>query len=490
MSEFEVVVGIETHVQILTRSKMFCACSADVAGAEPNTLTCPVCLGLPGALPTPNGAAIAAGVTTGLALGADVHPRTWFERKNYHYPDLAKGYQISQYEAPLCTGGAIEVVLPDGDRRRIGLERLHLEEDTAKLVHDADATLIDFNRSGLPLMEIVSRPDLRSGDEARAYLEALRQLLRWLGVSTGNMEDGALRADVNVSVRRRGDTALGTKVEVKNLNSFAAAKAAVEHEAVRLAELAARGEPIAQGTRGWDERARASFAMRTKETADDYRYFPEPDLPPLVLDPAWIAARRAALPELPAARRAHLSTAWHLADAEARVLSRDRATADFAVAALTAAVGPAATEGDATARAVAAWITGPLFALANAEPALGDGWTQRVAPDALAELERLVADGQLNRQQAKDVLAEMWSSGERAPAIVAARGLSQLSGADELARIVEAVLDAHPKPLADWRSGKASASAFLLGQVMRASGGRANAAAARAVLDAALDRRR
>ncbi|MBK6769013.1 MAG: Asp-tRNA(Asn)/Glu-tRNA(Gln) amidotransferase subunit GatB [Ardenticatenales bacterium] len=483
MEGFEVVVGIETHVQILTKSKMFCGCGADFAGAEPNTLVCPVCLGLPGALPTPNAAAIAAAVTTGLALGGEIRPRTWFERKNYHYPDLAKGYQISQYEAPLCTGGGLEVVGADGVRRTVGLERLHLEEDTAKLIHAPSETLLDFNRSGVPLMEIVSQPDMRSGDEARAYLEALRQLLRWLGVSTGNMEDGALRADVNISVRRVGESRLGTKIEIKNLNSFAAAKGAIEHEAERLAGMAERGEAIIQSTRGWDERTRTTFAQRTKEAADDYRYFPEPDLPPLVLDAGWIEARRAALPALPAARRADLVDRWHVTDDEARVLTRDRATADYAVAALDAA-------GPGESRAVAGWITGPLFALANAEPALGDGWTAKVAPDALSELAALVAGGTLTRSVARDVLAEMWSTGRRAADIAADGARTQISGSDALGAIVEDVLAAHPKPVADWLGGKESASAFLLGQVMRATGGQANAAVAKDVLDKALARRR
>lgn len=506
MDDYEVVVGIETHVQILTRSKMFCGCDADFAGAEPNTHTCPVCLGLPGALPVPNGAAVTAAVRTGLALGGAIHPRTWFERKNYHYPDLAKGYQISQFEAPLCTEGGLEITLPGGGRKRIGLERLHLEEDTAKIITGDGETLLDFNRSGVPLMEIVTRPDMRSGDEARAYLDALRQLLRWLGVSTGNMEDGALRADVNISVRPHGATHLGAKIEIKNLNSFAAAKAAIEHESTRLADMARRGESVRQSTRGWDERKRATYAQRTKETSGDYRYFMEPDLPPLVLAHAMIDAQRAALPELPDVRREHLVTRWGLAADDARVLTRDRATADFALAALDAGEelrakrdpsttsAPAATAAtfgdDGLARAISGWIAGPLFALTNAEPSLGDAWTTKVPPAALAELAAMVDAGALTRANGKDVLAAMWATGNSPGDVAAQLGLGAVRGDDEIASIIESVIDANPKPLADYLAGKDSASAFFVGQVMRAARGQADAKAVRPAVEAALARRR
>lgn len=472
---WETVVGLETHVQLQTRSKMFCACSADYAGAEPNTHTCPVCLGLPGALPVPNAAAVALAARTALALGGTVHARTWFERKNYHYPDLAKGYQISQYEAPLCTGGGLDL---DGEpARRVRLERLHLEEDTGKLIHVEGGALVDFNRSGVPLVEIVTRPDLRSGEDARAYLEALRQLLRWIGASTANMEDGALRVDVNVSVRPRGAAELGTKVEVKNLNSFAAVRAAIDHEADRLAGILAAGGVVVHETRGWDEAARRTVPQRSKESAEDYRYFPEPDLPPLVVDAAWLEARRAELPELPAARRARLASGAGLGPDAARLVTRDRATADYVESAIAARPG--------AALAIADWIVGPLFGLANAEGHDAHAMAARVPPGELAALVALVEGGALGRAAAKDVLARMYIDAAPAAEVVAREGLGRVDD-DALGAAVREVLASQTRAVADYRAGKGAALGFLLGAVMRATRGQADPAAARAALEAAL----
>jgi len=472
---WETVVGLETHVQLQTRTKMFCACSADYSGAEPNTHTCPVCLGLPGALPVPNAAAVTLAARIGLALGGTIHTHTWFERKNYHYPDLAKGYQISQYEAPLCTGGGLD--LDDAGTRTVRLERLHLEEDTGKLIHVQGGALIDFNRSGVPLVEIVTRPDLRSGDDARAYLEALRLLLRWLGVSSANMEDGALRVDVNVSVRPRAREALGTKVEVKNLNSFASVKATIDHEAARLIALLAEGGTVVHETRGWDEAAKRTVPQRAKESAEDYRYFPEPDIPPLVVDAAWLAAERAALPELPWARRRRLAQAGGLSAEAARLVTRDRNTADYVEMAFAALPGRAASLAD--------WVVGPLFGLANAEGHDTAAMADRVPAGELAALVAMVDAGRLGRAAAKDVLALMYRDGDSALAVVAREGLGQVAD-DALERAVAEALAAEPRAVADFRAGKHSAIGFLLGAVMRATRGQADPAAARAALEAAL----
>jgi len=477
---YELVVGLETHVQLLTASKMFCGCGADYDGAEPNTRTCPVCLALPGALPVPNRRAVELAVRIGLALGCRVHPVTWFERKNYHYPDLPKGYQISQYARPLCTDGALEA---DVDGRALGvrIERLHLEEDTAKLSHAADGTLVDFNRAGVPLVEIVTRPDMRGPEEAAAYLEALRRLLRWLGVSTGHMAAGALRVDVNCSVRPRGAAALGTKVEIKNLNSFAAVRAALAYERKRQVALLEAGAPVAQETRGWLEAAGRTAGQRSKEQAHDYRYFPEPDLPPLVLDEAWIASAAAGLPELPAARRDRFVAALGLRAEDARLLVRDRATADYFEAAVAAYRGKPA--------AVGLWITGPLFGLLNSRAIDVEEAATRVAPDRLAELVSLVDDGSITANVGKDVLERMLGGGEGARAIVAREGLGRIAGAGDLAGVVAQVLADHPKAVEDYLGGKQATLAFLIGGVMKATRGRANPEAAREALAAALARR-
>jgi aspartyl-tRNA(Asn)/glutamyl-tRNA(Gln) amidotransferase subunit B len=474
---YELVIGIETHVQLLTHSKMFCACSADYDGAEPNTHVCPVCLGLPGTLPTPNATAIALAVRTGLALGCQIVPVTTFERKNYHYPDLPKGYQISQYAEPLAIGGTLGIE-DGGAGRTIGIERVHLEEDTAKNTHVGASTLVDVNRAGVPLLEIVSRPDLRSPDEAKAYLEALRQLLRWIGVSSGNMEAGALRADVNVSVRRRGETELGVKIEIKNLNSFAAVKSALEHERGRLVAAAEAGAPIVQETRGWVEAEGRTTSQRSKEFAQDYRYFPEPDLPPIVLDPAWIEALRADLPELPAARRARFATAWGLGAEEARLLARDRATANYFEAAVSTYDGEAAK--------LAHWITGPLFGAQNAAGLDIDATAGRVPPANLATLVTLTDQGTLSTSAAREVLAQMLDTGADAATIVAREGLGQISDADALRRVVAAVLAAHPEAVSDYCGGKATAIGFLVGGVMRQTRGQANPGLVRELLEAAL----
>jgi aspartyl-tRNA(Asn)/glutamyl-tRNA(Gln) amidotransferase subunit B len=449
---WEAVIGLEVHAQLKTRSKMFCSCSADYLATPPNSSVCPVCLGLPGVLPVINGRAVELVVRTGLALGCEVAEHSKFDRKNYFYPDLPKGYQISQYDLPLCTEGRLEV-----GERTVGITRVHLEEDTGKLMHAGDAlhsaeqSLVDLNRAGLPLMEVVSEPDLRSADEARDYAMALRAILRAVGASEADMEKGQLRAEANVSVRRRGTTALGVKTELKNINSFRALHRAVEHEVQRQVGLLEAGGTVVQETRGWSEAEQRTFSQRRKEYADDYRYFPEPDLPPLELEPAWVDAIRSSLPELPAARCRRLAQDYGIPDRDAVQLVQEAATADL----FEATVGAGAP-----AKAVANWIIG-------FQPTLG------AAP--LAELVNLVANGAINREQGRLVLEEAQAGGRSPATIVRERGLSQESDEAALASVVDRVIAENTQAADDVRAGKDRAIGPLVGQVMAATGGRANA---------------
>ncbi|TMC04379.1 MAG: Asp-tRNA(Asn)/Glu-tRNA(Gln) amidotransferase subunit GatB [Chloroflexi bacterium] len=431
---WEAVIGMEVHAQLATRSKMFCGCSSDYLAAAPNSSVCEVCLGMPGTLPVVNRRAVELVVKTGLALGSEIARHTKFDRKNYFYPDLPKGYQISQYDLPMCLGGTIDV-----GGRTIRITRVHLEEDTGKLVHAGDAlhtaasSLVDLNRSGVPLMEIVTEPDLRGADDARDYATALRAILRAIGASEADMERGQLRAEANVSVRRAGAEALGVKTELKNINSFRALHRAVEFEIDRQIDVLEAGGTVVQETRGWSEAEQRTFSQRVKEFADDYRYFPEPDLPPLELEPAWVEELRASLPELPAARRARLAERHEISAYDAEQLTQDAATADLFEA--TVAAG-------APAKQAANWII-------SSHPTL---------PAArLAELIGLVVGGTINREQGLAVLEEA-QAGDRAPAdIVRERGLSQVSDESELARVVDQVIADNPKPVADFRAGKTQA---------------------------------
>jgi aspartyl-tRNA(Asn)/glutamyl-tRNA(Gln) amidotransferase subunit B len=475
---WEIVVGLETHVQLRTASKMFCACATDYDGAEPNTRVCAVCLGLPGTLPAPNAAAVEFITRIALALDCRIASRTHFDRKNYHYPDLPKGYQISQYDEPFGVDGHLDVRAETGETFRVGVERVHLEEDTGKSSHGRGVSLVDYNRSGVPLVEIVTRPDMRSAEEAKAFLESLRQLVRWIGVSSGNMEAGALRADVNVSVRRRGDPALGTKVEVKNLNSFAGVKAAIEFERERLTARASAGETIAHETRGWSEADGRTVPQRTKEMADDYRYFPEPDLPPLSVAAEWVETVRAAMPELPFARRVRFETEFGLGLESARLLTRNAPTADYFEA--------AARGVDGDAQRLATFVTGPLFAHMKATGVAIDAVAARVPPANLAELDGLVASGGLSLTAARGVLDMMLAEGLAAPALVAREGLGGANSEAELDALIRRVLDENPGAVADYCGGKETAIAFLVGGVMRATRGQADPNAARERLRAAL----
>jgi aspartyl-tRNA(Asn)/glutamyl-tRNA(Gln) amidotransferase subunit B len=459
LGKYESVIGLECHVQLATRSKMFCGCPTDYAGAAPNTHVCPICLGMPGVLPVINQTAVEYTLMTGLAVDATIPAATKFDRKNYPYPDLVKGYQISQYDLPLVKGGTIEITV-DGESRRIHLERVHLEEDTGKLTHVAVGSLVDFNRSGVPLMEMVSEPDLRTPAEARAYLQKLRAILRTLGVSGADMEKGQLRCDVNVSLRPVGDPQLGTKVEVKNLNSFHSVQRALEYEIVRQAAALDAGETIPQETRGWVEDRGVTVSQRSKEQAHDYRYFPEPDLPPVFVDEAWLGRLRSLLPELPDARRARYMTQFGLGAYDAESLSTDQWAARLFED--TVAVG-------ADAKKAANWIQNDVARLRGES---SDG--QTLEAGHLAELIRLVDQGVIGISSARQLLPTVYATGRAPAALVEEQGLAQVSDTAALEQTVREVLAAHPAPVADYRSGKLTAINFLKGQVMKASRGKAN----------------
>jgi aspartyl-tRNA(Asn)/glutamyl-tRNA(Gln) amidotransferase subunit B len=464
---YDAVIGLEIHAHLLTASKMFCGCSA-AFGAPPNTHVCPVCLGLPGALPVLNRRAVEYGIRAGLALGCTINETSIFARKNYFYPDLPKGYQISQYEQPLASEGVLEFA-SGGQARRIGITRVHLEEDAGKSLHEGFAdsdrkTSVDFNRSGVPLIEIVTEPHLHSAAEAAEFFSRLRAILVWLGVNDGNMEEGSLRCDANVSVRRAGAEALGTKTEVKNLNSFRFLQHALEYEIGRQVDLLRQGGRVVQETRLWDPATGETISMRSKEEAHDYRYFPEPDLPPLVIAPAQVAAIRAGMPaELPDARRQRFVAAYGLSEADAGQLTQSRAAADYFEAAVRAGAAP---------RMVGNWMRGDL---ARALNLIGREISNSpVTPDQLAELLALVDNGTISGAMAKGVLEKMVGAGGRAADIVKAEGLAQITDGAQLSTQVADVLARHADAVAQYRNGKTSALGFLVGQAMKATGGKAN----------------
>jgi aspartyl-tRNA(Asn)/glutamyl-tRNA(Gln) amidotransferase subunit B len=454
-------IGLEVHVQLRTRSKLFCACPADF-GAPPNTHVCPVCLGYPGAMPVLNGSAVRLTVMAGLMLGSRVNAVSHFDRKSYFYPDMPKNYQISQYDRPLCEGGALEFAVAEG-ARTVRIRRIHLEEDVAKNIHFAACSGVDFNRAGVPLMEIVSEPDLHTPAEAMAFLQSLREILLHTRVSDCNLEEGNVRCDVNVSLRPAGAAALGVKVEIKNMNTFKGVFQALAHEIERQGALLGGGGRAVQETRRWDPDAGATSSMRTKEDEQDYRYFPEPDLPPVTLAAETLAVWRAELPEAPRARRARLTAQYGLPEYDAGVLAADPAVADFFEAAAQAGAPP---------KVASNWImTEMLRLMAEAGTTAGK---VPLTPAALARLTALQESGALNSSAAKEVFAELFARGGDPEAIMRARGLEQLSDAGALEALVGQVLAAHPGPAADYRSGKTAALQFLVGQVMRLSRGKAH----------------
>ena len=465
---YEVVIGLEVHAQLRTRSKMFCGCPTRF-GAPPNSQTCPVCQGMPGVLPVVNRRAVEFGIRTALAFHCRVNAVCRFARKHYYYPDMPKNYQISQYEEPLAEDGFLEIDV-DGAPRAIGIQRLHLEEDVGKLLHEgtietAKASLVDFNRSGVPLMETVSRPVLRSPEEASAYLRAFREVLVYLDVCDGNMEEGSLRCDANVSLRPRGAAELGTKVEIKNLNSFRNVERALKFEVARQTAALAVDERIVQETRLWDADREVTRSMRSKEYAHDYRYFPEPDLVPLQIDRRWVEEIRAELPELPRARRERFVSQYGLSLTTADILTHHEPLADYFEA----------TVADfSDAKAVSNWILSELLRVV----AVGDERAifQAVPSHNLAGLLRLIADGTITGKIAKDVFQKMVDSGEDAPTIVARGGLTQVADEAVLGGIVDSVMAANPKAIEDFKRGKTAAKKALVGQVMKATGGKANPA--------------
>jgi aspartyl-tRNA(Asn)/glutamyl-tRNA(Gln) amidotransferase subunit B len=466
--QWEPVIGLEVHAQLASETKIFCGCPVR-AGASPNTLVCPVCLGLPGALPVLNARAVDDAILAALAIGCAVQPVSAFARKNYFYPDLPKGYQISQYDQPLAVDGLLEWASPDGVTR-VRILRLHLEEDAGKLLHDGfedsdRRSYVDLNRSGVPLVEIVTRPDLRSASEAVACFERLRAILVEIGVNGGNLEQGHLRCDANVSVRPAGSTALGTPVEVKNLNSFRFLRRALEHEIDRQARVLEGGGRVEHDTRLWDVGSHRTVVMRSKEEAHDYRYFPEPDLPPLRVSPERIQAARARLPELPEARRLRLMRAYSLSEYDAGLLSGSAATARY-FEAVAAAAG--------NAKAAANWITGEVARTLNETglPIERAG----VPASALAGLIALVEAGTITGTVAKHVFARMWTTGLSAQDVVSAEQLGQIDDRAALAAAVREVLAANEPSVALYRAGKTRALGFLVGAVMKATGGRANPA--------------
>jgi aspartyl-tRNA(Asn)/glutamyl-tRNA(Gln) amidotransferase subunit B len=479
LERYEAVIGIEIHCQLKTASKMFCGCSTEIDGAAPNSHCCPVCLGLPGVLPTINKTAVEHVIATGFAIEATVASTTRWDRKNYFYPDLPKGYQISQYQLPLASDGRLTFETSEGPFT-VRIRRAHLEEDTGRLIHaelgGRRVSLIDFNRSGMPLMEIVTEPDIRTAEQARRYAEELRLLMRTIGASDAEMENGQMRVEANVSIRPRGQERLGTRTEVKNMNSMRAVERAIAFEIERQAVAIDAGETIHMETRGWDESRQSTYHMRPKEEENDYRYFPEPDLPPLLTSPEWLAEIEARLPELPATRRTRYRTEFGLSAYDAGVLVNDAAATAMFEGVL--AVGPRLAP-----KQVANWVTGEYLRLAKAA---GDGY--RVFAPELAVLLKLIEDGIISGTNAKEVFAEHFATGMGVTAIVKARGLEQISDAGALGAAIDEVLAANPGAVADYRAGKAAAVGFLVGQVMKATRGQANAGMVQTALRERLDK--
>ena len=471
--KYEVVIGLEVHAQLLTQSKMFCSCSAAYQDAAPNTVVCPVCMGMPGVLPVINRKAVEHVIRTGLALNCEIAGYTKFDRKNYPYPDLMKGYQISQYDLPVASNGNMPIEV-DGSERIAGVTRVHLEEDVARLLHRTEDygegySLLDINRAGVPLMEIVGEPDLRSPEEARAYLTRLHSVLQYIGVSDANMEEGNFRCDANISVRPEGETRLGTKVEIKNMNSFRSVFRALEFEAERQVSVLEGGGRIVQETRGWVETDAVTVSQRTKEGASDYRYFPEPDLPPLQISRDWVDEIQASLPELPHHRKARFVEELELPDYDATLLTSDQAIADYFEDVLEA--GPSPTTAPFT-KATSNWMLGEMARLLNQG---GEHISEvRVEPKQLAELQLMVDDGTLSSTMAKSVFEKMYETGDDPKDIAEAEGLSQISDTDAVLAAVQQAIADNPGPVQEYLGGKQQVMGFIIGQVMKATRGKAN----------------
>jgi aspartyl-tRNA(Asn)/glutamyl-tRNA(Gln) amidotransferase subunit B len=477
-TEFEVVIGLEVHSQLLTKSKMFCRCSTGYANDAPNTHVCPVCMGMPGVLPVINEEAVAYTIMTALALNCTIPEFSKFDRKSYPYPDLMKGYQISQYDIPLSQNGYLNIKL-HGRERTIGITRVHLEEDTARLLHHEGYSLIDVNRAGTPLMEIVSEPDMRSPEEARLYMQKLREILVYLGVASGRMEEGSLRCDANISVRPRGQQELGVKTEIKNMNSFRSVERALEYEAQRQIAVIRDGGTIHQETRGWVETRGVTVSQRTKEKANDYRYFPEPDLPPLLISRVQVEEIRGNLPELPDQRRARYRAEFGLNEQDANVMTEDKSLGDYFEHVMNASN---VKDRQARARIASNWVLSEVVRLLKAHGAIAQN--SPLAPASVANLLDLLDQERITGKQAKEVLDEAFATGELPAAIVTRKGIKPpISDQGTLERIIEEVIANNPKAANDYRGGKMNAIQSLIGQVMKQTRGQARADIVRPLLE-------
>ncbi|REJ54672.1 MAG: Asp-tRNA(Asn)/Glu-tRNA(Gln) amidotransferase subunit GatB [Microcystis aeruginosa DA14] len=482
-TEYEAIIGLETHCQLNTKSKIFCSCPTNF-DSPPNTNVCPICLGYPGVLPVLNQEVLASAVKLGLAIDGKITPHSKFDRKQYFYPDLPKNYQISQYDLPIVEQGQLEIEIVDKktkevSRKIIGITRLHMEEDAGKLVHAGSErlsgsthSLVDFNRTGVPLLEIVSEPDLRTGAEAAEYAQELRRLVRYLGISDGNMQEGSLRCDVNISVRKKGTKKFGTKVEIKNMNSFSAIQKAIEYEIDRQIEAIENGELIVQETRLWEEATQRTISMRKKEGSSDYRYFPEPDLPPLEVSPEQLKAWAEELPELPARKRRRYEEEFGLSPYDARVLTDDRTVAKYFETAVIAG---------ANAKLVANWISQDIAAYLNNNKLM----ITEIALQAsdLAELVKLIETGTISGKIAKEILPELLTEGGSPKALVEKKGLIQISDSSAIEKLIEEIIASHPSELEKFRSGKTNLKGFFVGQVMKKSGGKADPKLTSQILD-------
>jgi len=464
-----VIIGLEVHIQLMTDAKMFCHCSTDYIGKQPNTNTCPVCLGLPGSLPVLNQKVIEYAIRTGLALNCKVNTLSRFHRKNYFYPDLPKAYQISQFDMPINTDGYIEIPIENSDKkRRIGITRIHIEEDAGKLVHEisgsssSTSSFVDYNRCGIPLAEIVTEPDFRSSEEARVFLIKLRNIVQHLGVCDGNMEEGSMRCDANISISDSTTGKLGTKTEIKNMNSFRSVKKALEFEIMRQKRVLKNGERIIQETRRWDESKNVTVSMRSKEEAHDYRYFPEPDLPPLKVDEKMIENIKKNLPELPEDRKKRFIESYFLPEYDADILTSSKAMGDFFESAISKYK---------KTKVLSNWMMGELMRFLNEEKIGIEN--SPVSPDNLVEILKLIDDGTVSGKMAKDVFEKMFKTGKKASQIVKEEGITQLTDKNELNEVISRVMNENPKSVEDFREGKEKALNFLIGQVMRYTRGRA-----------------
>ena len=465
--KYETVVGLEVHTELKTKSKIFCGCTTEFGGA-PNTHVCPICLGLPGVLPVINKKVVDYAIKVGLALHCDILQFNKFDRKQYYYPDLPKNFQTSQYDLPICLNGYLDIEV-DGNTRRIGITRIHMEEDAGKLVHsgntisDSNSSNVDYNRTGVPLLEIVSEPDIRSGAEAKAYVEKLRSILQYLDVSDCRMEEGSLRCDANISIRLMGDTKLGTKSEIKNMNTLTGIQKGIEYEALRQAQLVEDGGSVVQETRTWDDAQGITLSMRKKEKENDYRYFPEPDLVPIIISDEQIEAARQSLPELPDQKLARFIEELKLSHEDATILTSTRQSAEYFESAIAAGSDP---------KTVANWMLGDLSKMVNENNLTFD--KAKVTPQQLSAMIALIEKGTISGKIAKKVIVSMWNTGKNADTIVKEEGLVQITDTSAIEEIVKQVIANNPKPVEDVKSGNNKAIGFLVGQVMKESKGRAN----------------